>query len=1002
MVEASDKVTIIVPVFNTSAYLNRCLDSICQQTYSNLEVIVVDDCSTDDSRNIAESYAERDSRVSLLLHSKNKGLFAARVTGIKQSTGKYIAFVDSDDYISIDFIRCLVSCANKTGADVVVAKIVHEAEGVGRYVHSMYHNYDFGDVKDGEVFDKYMAQEGQCFIWHTVWNKLYRRKLWEQALPYISTIDRHIIMTEDFLFSTIIMNLVKRIASCEYAYYFYFQHNNASTSLHGKVDKYYKNIDDLIYVFSAVEHYLLSVNASAENIAHFAKWRALYCRFWVDNVYNSIISAKDKDILISKLRTGMGGKIQRTTPTDHHFYSITMAWDGRYNELITLLATSGYKYYSFDIFDTLVTRPYHEPKDMFSLMNEEFYKISGRNDDFGTNRAFAEHIARVRNITVQDITMQDIYLELQKIYGYSDDIVKALTRYEEALEIESCNARRSVKNIYELLLFLDKKIICVSDMYLSGDVVKRILQHNGYNRIAKLYLSGEIGLSKSGRKLFPYVVKDLKIGTEELFHIGDNWDSDKVAAGEAGIDAWFYPSCKDVFFNSISDISYSDTANKYEKPTSSWLNLEAGLKYFGTRSALAVAYNRMCDNPYMSYKEGSNFNASPQFMGGYPLGMHILGVAKFIREKGEKYNKIHFIARDGYLPMLAYKALYGGEQSYLHISRKSLFPLTVVDKKSFMQLGEYADWRNSSPRKIISLILPTLSVDRVEDVVLPKKIILDKPFNSYDEYVMVIESIVDGYFSAENLASYKKDLAEYFASLIGKNEVAFDIGYSGRAEVILSQLLGYNIDAIYIHRNATKFKDDIARMGINIESFYDFTPSITGGVREVTMSSCEPSTVGYNCKAGEVIFEDSEMSYPARYTIGEMHRAALTYIEDIKNTLLSIDGVSLERLDWRNIDISAPFEMLMHHATVSDRGVFDVFIFEDELYDGRSDIKLSEIWSRDINYHYSGIKFSNHYFSEKYSVHTASMWKKLIFYWLFDKDRLKTKLNERLGAKGRA
>ncbi len=992
------KVTIIVAVYNMSKYLGRCLESICRQTYSNLEIIVVDDGSTDNSHEIVAWFASTDSRVKLLLHSKNEGLFAARITGIKQASGEYLAFVDSDDYISIDFIRSLLSSAEESQADVAVAKTVHEADGIGRYVHTMYHSYDFSDVKAGQVFSKYMEQEGKCYIWHTVWNKLYKKSVWDRAMPTLTKIARHIIMTEDVLFSTIVMSGVKSIVSSEYAYYFYYQHNSASTSLHGGVEKFEKNIGDLTFVFSTVEEYITE-NCEVEDSLHFEHWKALYARFWVDNIKNSALQGKEKEALLLKVKVGMEGKGEGTNPEDHHFYKITMPWDGRYNDIVERLATSEFKYCSFDIFDTLVTRPYHEPKDMFEIMNTTFYKLFNRNDNFASNRIFAEQIAREKNLTMQDVTMKDIYFELHKIFGYDEEKLKELARVEEELEIASCNARKSAKNLYELMVHLGIKVICISDMYLRQSVVRKILAKNGYDAVEKIYISGDIGLSKRGRSLYSYVMKDCKIRSEDIVHIGDNWDSDKLAPEEIGISGIFYPSCKEVFMNMISDIAYSDTASKYNKPTGTWLNLEAAMQYFGTRCALAVSYNRMCDNPYASYKDGSNFNASPQFMGGYPLGMHLLGVVKFIHEKAENYKKIHFIARDGYLPMLGYNTLYDKETSYLHISRKSLFPLTVRDEYSFMQLGEYAKWKNSTPRKIINLILPTLKVDNVEEIILPKKVILDKPFKSYEEYIMVIKSIVERYFSSEKLAEYKQLLRTYFSKKIGREEIAFDIGYSGRSQVLLSELLGYRIDAIYIHSNASKFKDAINRAGIKIHTFYNFTPSITGGIREVVMSSCEPSTIGYSDKNDAVIFEEREIGYEARYVIEEMQRAAIKYLRDIKETLLSIEGITMELLDWRNIDISAPFEMLMHHASVADREVFSVFKFEDELHDGRKSIKLSEIWGSDIAYHYSGERFSNNYFDQKYSVYNASMWKKFVFYWLFDKERLKSKINSKLSAK---
>lgn len=99
-------VSVVIPVYNTAKYLPRCLDSIIHQTYHNLEIIIIDDGSTDDSYIIAKEYATKDPRIKLI-HQKNSGLSGARNTGIAKATGKYISFVDSDDEITSDFIEKL-------------------------------------------------------------------------------------------------------------------------------------------------------------------------------------------------------------------------------------------------------------------------------------------------------------------------------------------------------------------------------------------------------------------------------------------------------------------------------------------------------------------------------------------------------------------------------------------------------------------------------------------------------------------------------------------------------------------------------------------------------------------------------------------------------------------------------------------------------------------------------------------------------------------------------
>ena len=101
------KVSIIIPIYNTAKYLPKCLDSILDQTYQNLEVILIDDGSTDNSGKIADDYAKKDQRIKII-HQKNAGQSSARNRGLKNATGNYISFVDSDDTITKTFIEKLL------------------------------------------------------------------------------------------------------------------------------------------------------------------------------------------------------------------------------------------------------------------------------------------------------------------------------------------------------------------------------------------------------------------------------------------------------------------------------------------------------------------------------------------------------------------------------------------------------------------------------------------------------------------------------------------------------------------------------------------------------------------------------------------------------------------------------------------------------------------------------------------------------------------------------
>ena len=121
-------VSVIIPVYNVAKYLSRCVESIINQTYKNLEIILIDDGSTDASPQICDKYATRDERITVI-HKKNKGLSATRNVGIKFAHGEYIVFVDSDDWIDLDTIEILTGKAISTDSDIIAHAVCKNRQG---------------------------------------------------------------------------------------------------------------------------------------------------------------------------------------------------------------------------------------------------------------------------------------------------------------------------------------------------------------------------------------------------------------------------------------------------------------------------------------------------------------------------------------------------------------------------------------------------------------------------------------------------------------------------------------------------------------------------------------------------------------------------------------------------------------------------------------------------------------------------------------------------------
>ena len=160
-----DRISIIIPVYNVEPYIDRCLNSVVNQTYDNIEIIVVIDGSEDGSEKICIEYAERDDRI-ILIKQENRGLSAARNTGLSYVTGEYIMFVDSDDYVEKDFCVLPLQRLKETGSDIV--SFDYDSTYNGRIKHKMLNMEDYTTEDTAALL--MLNIEGKTG--DTVWNKI--------------------------------------------------------------------------------------------------------------------------------------------------------------------------------------------------------------------------------------------------------------------------------------------------------------------------------------------------------------------------------------------------------------------------------------------------------------------------------------------------------------------------------------------------------------------------------------------------------------------------------------------------------------------------------------------------------------------------------------------------------------------------------------------------------------------------------------------------------------
>lgn len=218
--------SIIVPVYNVEKYLRRCLDSICNQTFTDIEIIIIDDGSNDSSREIYESYAQKDERI-VVIRQENQGQSAARNAGMSRASGEYIVFVDSDDYIDEDTCERFNKVIETGSPEIIIGNaIVHEGKRLYPMAHTNLHE---NTVYTGIEYSRLSinAREWYC----VVWLGCYNRHFIEQNDLHFKTGIYH----EDLELQPRLFLNAKTIMFVEKPFYHYCLRPNSTTTSNSKV-----------------------------------------------------------------------------------------------------------------------------------------------------------------------------------------------------------------------------------------------------------------------------------------------------------------------------------------------------------------------------------------------------------------------------------------------------------------------------------------------------------------------------------------------------------------------------------------------------------------------------------------------------------------------------------------------------------------------------------------------------------------------------------------------
>ena len=242
-----DLISIIVPIYNVEQYLKKCVDSLVNQTYKNIEILLIDDGSTDSSGKIADELANKDDRIKVF-HKKNGGLSDARNYGIEKASGKYLSFIDSDDYVSYKMMEILHKNIIDNNCDVSICS----------YLEFLNEDEIFNDYNNEKIM-LYNSEEAikclfsDCSFGNFAWNKLYKKELFDE-IRYPKGYKMEDIGTTYKIFYK-----SKKIVYSDFKLYYYFQRQNSI--LHKIDNKLMQDKFDLEY-----ERYVFINNVYADMI----------------------------------------------------------------------------------------------------------------------------------------------------------------------------------------------------------------------------------------------------------------------------------------------------------------------------------------------------------------------------------------------------------------------------------------------------------------------------------------------------------------------------------------------------------------------------------------------------------------------------------------------------------------------------------------------------------------------------------------------------------------
>lgn len=587
---------------------------------------------------------------------------------------------------------------------------------------------------------------------------------------------------------------------------------------------------------------------------------------------------------------------------------------------------------TFDIFDTLIMRLVYSPEDIFCLMNREIEALYGVKN-FSDKRILAEAKAAEELDNWFDLTIHDIYKMFAKIEKISLDSANKIKNIEIEKELAFCAPREDMLQIFEYLKMMNKKIILISDMYLTSDIIKNILKNCGYSGYDDLWISCEKSCRKDTGSMWKKFFEEFK--DSSTIHLGDNEASDIQMIADLLKPQQHIMQAKKMFL--LTELS--------ERLDSSLRTLKAG-----DRIALGLIINKMYNCPFRFEEDQGWFKIHTLKELGYvAFGPIITFFLLWLEDciKRDNIQKLLLLARDGYYinELLKQYEIYTNTKfpakfQYFYCSRLVSICANIKSEKDIQDLLD-ADYKGS----MFDLLASRFNVTGLDDSKA-------KTISLPEQKQEVLQFL--SYYSDEilkNSGELRKAFGDYIEQELGDFSSSplaiFDIGYSGTIQYNLSKLLGEKIHGYYMALGVAK----PVSIGCKCDSAFGMHDSVNGKspvmckygqFLEAILTAPHGQTIGFKKQENRMVPILDEKTY-----VPEMKNVCKQVVNGINDFMK--DYFSLLPIQYKSSnDLTASlyegiYSQIITLRNTMNEDVENALLFENGFNDGESVTNVIEL-----------------------------------------------------------